>query len=75
MDVMKDKKVVYCVDYVTVHHCAKFLSHICYIGDFTEGGTLCPPPVLQGSKKPGINRVNSVLLQETRLLCFLGLFR
>ena len=57
MDVMKNKKVAYCVDFVAAHHCTKFRSHICNIGDFTEGGgTLCPP-VLQGSKKPGINRV------------------
>ena len=43
MDVMKNKKVTYCVDFVTVHHCTKFRSHICNIGDFTEG-TLCAPP-------------------------------
>ena len=58
MDVMENKKLAHCVDFVTVHHCTKFRSHICNIGDFTEGGgTFCPPPVLQGSKKPGINRV------------------
>ena len=57
MDVMKNKTVAYCVDFVTVHHFTKFRSHIFNIGDFTEGGTLSPPPVLQGSKKPGINRV------------------
>ena len=63
MDVMKNKKVAYCVDFVTVHHCTKFRSHICNIGDFTEGA-LCVPPVLQGSKKPGINRVNKQLYDE-----------
>ena len=67
MDVMKIEKVVYCVDFVTVHHFTKLSSHICNIGDFTEGGTLCPPPVLQGSKKPGINRVKHIL-HETQLL-------
>ena len=56
MDVMKNKKVAYCVDFVTVHHCTKFRSHLCNTGDFTEGGTLCPP-IIQGFKKPGINRV------------------
>ena len=60
MDVMKNKKVAYCVDFVTVHHFTKFRSHICNIGDFTEGGHFVPPPpVLQGSKKPGINRVKT----------------
>ena len=59
---MKNKKVAYCVDFATMHNCTKFRSHICNIGDFTEGGILYPPPVLQGSKKPGINRVNEVLL-------------
>ena len=44
MDVMKNKKVAYRVDFVTVHHCTKFRSHICNIGNFTEGDTLCPPP-------------------------------
>ena len=38
MDVMKNQKVAYCMDFVTVHHCTKFRSHICNIGDFTEGG-------------------------------------
>ena len=48
MDVMNNEQVAYCVDFVTVHHCTKFHSRICNIGDFTEGG----------GKKPGINRVN-----------------
>ena len=55
MDVMKNKKIVDCVDSVTVHHCTKFRSHICNIVDFTEGRHFVPP-VLQGSKKPDINR-------------------
>ena len=61
MDVIKNKKVAYCVDFVTLHHFAKFRFHICNIGDFTEGGgALCAPlPVLQGSKKPGINGVKA----------------
>ena len=58
----ENKKVAYCVDFLTVHHCTKFRSHICNMGDFTEGGTLCPP--VQGSKEPGINRVNIKHLQE-----------
>ena len=61
MDVMKNKKGAYCVDFVTVHHFTKFCSHICNTGDFTEGALCAPPPVLQGSKKPGINRVNTIL--------------
>ena len=41
---MNNKKVAYCVDLVTVHHCTKFRSHICNIGDFMEGGgALCAP--------------------------------
>ena len=52
MDVMKNKKVAYCVDFVTVHHCTMFRSHICNIGDFTEGGTKCPPPYYKGPKSP-----------------------
>ena len=27
------KNVANCVDFVTVHHCTKFRSHICNIGD------------------------------------------
>ena len=49
MDVIENKKVPYCVDFVTVHHCTKFRSNICYIGDFTKGA-----PVL-GPKMPGID--------------------
>ena len=61
MNLMKNKKVAYCIEFVTVHHFTKFRSHICNIGDFTEGGgALCAPPVLQGSKKPGINRAKQV---------------
>ena len=52
MDVMKSKKVAYCVDFVTVHHFTKFRSHICNIGDFTEGGTLCLPGYCKGPKSP-----------------------
>ena len=36
------KEVAYCVDFVIVCHCTKFHSHICNVGDFTEGGNLCP---------------------------------
>ena len=65
MDVTKNKKVAYCVDFVTVHHFTKCRSHIYNIGDFMEGGTLCPPPpVLQGSKKPGINKVKIAPLSQ-----------
>ena len=53
MDMMKNKKVAYCVDFVTVHHCTKFSSHICNIGDFTEGGHIVPPPrYYKGPKSP-----------------------
>ena len=52
MDVMKNKKVAYRVDFVTVHHCTKFRSHICNIGNFTEGGTLCPNRYYKGPKSP-----------------------
>ena len=48
----ENKKVAYCVDFVTVHHCTKFRSNICYVGDFMKGA-----PVL-GSKMPGIDMVN-----------------
>ena len=67
---MKIKKVAYCVYFVTVHHFTKFRSHICSIGDFTEGEHFVPPPpVLQGSKKPGINRVKSQKIgQESKIL-------
>ena len=39
MNLMKNRKVAYCVDFVTVHHFTKFRSNICNIGDFTKGGT------------------------------------
>ena len=66
MDVMKINNEAYCVDFVTVHHCTKLRSHTCNIGDFTEGGALCAPPVLQGSKKPGINRVKKLHYKKLR---------
>ena len=31
-------KVTISVDFVTVHHCNKFHSHILNVGDYTEGG-------------------------------------
>ena len=56
MDVMKNKKVAYCVDFVTVRHCTKFHPHVCNIGNCTEGA-LCGPPGTTRVQKPGINRV------------------
>ena len=60
MDVMNNKKFAYCVDSVTVHHHSKVsFSYLQYWPLY--GGA----PVLQGSKKPGINRVKDFgLLQE-----------
>ena len=53
------KKVAYRVDFVTVHHCTKFRSHICNIGNVTKGGTLCPPPrYYKGPKSPVLIGLN-----------------
>ena len=46
------KKVAYRVDFVTVHHRTKFRSHICNIGNFTEGGHFVPPRYYKGPKSP-----------------------
>ena len=52
MDVMKNKKVAYCVDFVTVHHCKRFRFHICNIDDFMEGAFCAPPQHCKGPKLP-----------------------
>ena len=58
MDVMKYKKVVCCVDIVTIHHCTKFHPHFCIARTLRRGRA--PFLALQGCKKPGINSVNSI---------------
>ena len=51
MNLMKNKKVAYCVDFATVLYFTKFRSHIFNIGDFTEGA-LCAPLYYKGPKSP-----------------------
>ena len=69
MDIMKNKKVAYCVDFVTVHRCTKFRSHICNIRDFTEGA-LCAPRYYKGPKSPVLTGL--MILEIVMGSCFPG---
>ena len=58
---MKDQEVTYRADVVTVHNLTKFCHPICNIDDITGGGTLPTSSLLQTSKMPEIDIVNTQL--------------
>ena len=59
-------------DFVPEYHHAKFGYNWTTDKGETEGGTMCPPPSLYGSKDSSMNRVNHMLERGSKMFsCFL----
>ena len=62
MHVMKNSKVAYCVDLLTVHHCTKFRSCISNLGDFKDVGHFESPWYHMSTWSPILITINKLAI-------------